>query len=338
MSARAGKVPWQACGRAVEESPGSPRASPGLLGSGGPRGREGGTACYTSSRMELCDEVVIEPVRDRVGYRACERLQQEVWGFADVAVIPDHLIHMVTSAGGLLLGAFDGIGPGREMIGFTLSVVGLLAGTTLRHHSLMAAVRPDWQDRSIGYRLKCAQRERVLAQGIRIITWTFDPLESRNAHFNLNKLGGVVTEYLPNYFGELRDVRNRGIDTDRLLCQWHLDSPWAKGHLAGERPPALALGDLETINRTQRTATGLRAPAGFRPDLRAPNLLFEIPSDLQTVRRADLDLARTWRLEARRALGAYLDEGYLVTSLFRQGDRSFLVLEKASLAQVLERP
>ncbi|HEU68463.1 MAG TPA: hypothetical protein ENN53_04515 [Candidatus Acetothermia bacterium] len=288
--------------------------------------------------MELRDDLVIEPVRDGAGYRACERLQQAVWGFSDLAVIPDHLIHMVVDAGGLLLGAFDGIGPGREMIGFTLSVVGLLDGGVLRHHSLMAAVRPGWQDQGVGYRLKCAQREHVLRQGIGIITWTFDPLESRNAHFNLNKLGGVVTQYLPNYFGELRDARNRGIDTDRFLCRWHLESPRVESYLRGGKPPALALGEIETVNRTQRTASGLRAPAGFRPDLRGANLLFEIPSDLQAMRKEDLDLARTWRLEARRALGAYLDEGYIVTSLFRQGDRSFLVLERSTLQRILERP
>ncbi|MCX7750046.1 MAG: hypothetical protein N2320_00465 [Candidatus Bipolaricaulota bacterium] len=288
--------------------------------------------------MELRDEVVIEPVRDWAGYRACERLQQEVWGFTDLAVVPDHLIHMVTTAGGLLLGAYDGIGPGREMVGFTLSVVGLLPGGTLRHHSLMAAVRPGWQDRGVGYKLKLAQREHVLAQGIRIITWTFDPLESRNAHFNLNKLGGVVAHYLPRFFGELRDQRNRGLDTDRFLLQWHLESPRVKSALAGGKPRDLALGEVETINRTQRLPSGLRAPAGFRAELGKPVLLFEIPSDLQALRKADLDLARAWRLEARKALTAYMDEGYLVTSLFRQGDRSFLVLERASLWEVLDRP
>jgi predicted GNAT superfamily acetyltransferase len=288
--------------------------------------------------MPVHDDVVIEPVRDGAGYRACERLQKEVWGFNDIAVIPDHLIHMVTSAGGLLLGAFDGIGPGREMVGFTLSVVGVLDGPTLRHHSLMAAVAPGWQDKGVGYGLKCAQRDHVLAQGIKTITWTFDPLESRNAYFNLNKLGVVVAQYVPNYFGELRDARNRGMDTDRFLCQWRLDSPRVKSYLGGGKPPALALGDVDTINRSQRTAAGFRSPAGSRLGLRAGHLLFEIPSDLQTMRKADLDLAREWRLESRRALSTYMDEGYLVTSLFREGDRSFLVLERSPLATVLERP
>ncbi|MCR4391958.1 MAG: hypothetical protein NUV94_04060 [Candidatus Acetothermia bacterium] len=288
--------------------------------------------------MERNADVVIEPVHDGPGYRACEGLQKEVWGFPDVAVIPDHLLHMVVGAGGLLLGAFDGIGPGREMVGFTVSVVGLTEDRRLRHHSLMAAVRPGWQDRGVGYRLKCAQREHVLAQGIDLITWTFDPLESRNAHFNLNKLGGVATRYLPNYFGELRDARNQGLATDRFLCQWHLASPRVRTHLARETRPDLALGEVETINRTQRLPSGVRAPLGFRPDLTAPNLLFEIPSDLQALRKADLDLARQWRREARQALTSYLDEGYLVTALFREGDRSFLVLERRPLPNVLERP
>ncbi len=287
--------------------------------------------------MELRDELVVEPVRDWPGYRACERLQQEVWGFTDLAVIPDHLIHMVVHAGGLLLGAFDGIGPGREMIGFTLSVVGLLDGHTLRHHSLMAAVRPGWQDRGVGYKLKAAQRDHVLAQGIRVITWTFDPLESRNAHFNLNKLGGVVAHYLPRFFGELRDRRNRGLDTDRFLLRWHLESPRVQRALSGGKPLDFALGEAETINRTQRLPSGVRAPAGFRPEVHRPILLFEIPADLQALRSADLELARAWRIEARRALTSYLDAGYLVTSLFRQGDRSFLVLERASLDEVLAR-
>ncbi|MFN3346824.1 MAG: hypothetical protein ACK42E_03315, partial [Candidatus Bipolaricaulaceae bacterium] len=122
---------------------------------------------------------MIEPVQDFAGYRACERLQKEVWGFADISVVPDHLIHMIVQAGGLLLGAFAGIGPGREMLGFSLSVVGLGEGGKLRHHSLMTAVKPGLQDQGIGHKLKLAQREHVLRQGIALITWTFDPLESR---------------------------------------------------------------------------------------------------------------------------------------------------------------
>lgn len=283
-------------------------------------------------------DVVIEPVQDFAGYRACERLQKEVWGFADISVVPDHLIHMIVQAGGLLLGAFDGVGPGREMLGFSLSVVGLWEQGKLRHHSLMTAVRPGLQDQGIGHKLKLAQREHVLRQGIDLITWTFDPLESRNAHFNLNKLGGVVRRYIPNYFGEdMRDERNRGLPGDRFLCEWHLRAPRVEARLAGEPVLDLRLGEVEVINRTVRLASGQRAPAGGRLGLTGSHLLFEIPSDLQTLKRANLEVARAWRGECRRFLQPYLEEGYIVTGLFREGERSFLVLEKAGLEEVLSR-
>ncbi|MBC7097593.1 GNAT family N-acetyltransferase [Candidatus Bipolaricaulota bacterium] len=288
--------------------------------------------------MRTNAQLVIEPVHHHRGYRECEALQKAVWGFDDVAVVPDHVLHTIVEGGGLLLAAYDGVGPGREMVGFVLSLVGWWeVGKRLRHQSLMAAVRPDWQGKGVGYLLKCAQRQHVLAQGIDLITWTFDPLESRNAHFNLNKLGAVVTRYMPNYYGEFRDVRNRGLPTDRFLCEWRLRSPRTEAHLGGRTEPRLSLGRAEAINRTRRLPSGLRAPAGFRPGLSAPQLLFEIPKDLQALRRADLELARAWRLESRQALSLYFSEGWWVVGLFHQGERSFLVLERAS-QEVFSRP
>jgi len=284
------------------------------------------------------EEIVIEPVHHHRGYRECEALQEAVWGFDEVAVVPDHVLHTIVEGGGLLLGAYDGIGPGREMVGFALSLLGWWrVGGKLRHQSLMAAVREDWQGKGVGYALKCAQREHVLRQGIDLITWTFDPLESRNAHFNLNKLGAVVTRYMPEYYGEFRDARNRGLATDRFLCEWHLRSPRVEARLAGRRLD-LALGKAEAINSTCRLPSGLRAPASFRPGLSAPVLLYEIPADLQTLKRRDLELARAWRAESRRALTLYFEDGYLGTGLLHQGDRSFLVLERAELQEALSRP
>lgn len=289
--------------------------------------------------MEKTKEgITIEPVHNHRGYRECEALQRAIWGFDDIAVVPDHALHTIVEGGGLLLGAYDGIGPGREMVGFVLSLLGWWeVGKRLRHQSLMAAVREGWQGKGVGYALKCAQRKHVLSQGIDLVTWTFDPLESRNAHFNLNKLGAVVTRYMPEYYGEFRDARNRGLATDRFLCEWHLSSPRVKARLAGEKP-GLSLGKAEAINATRRLPSGLRAPVSFRADLAAPILLYEIPADLQTVKREDLELARVWRMESRKALTLYLEDGYLVTGLLHQGDRSFLVLERAELAEVLSRP
>jgi predicted GNAT superfamily acetyltransferase len=287
----------------------------------------------------MSTELVIEPVRDFRGYRACERLQREVWGFPDISIIPDHALHMIVQAGGLLLGAFDGVGPGREMVGFSLSVLGLWEGQKLRHFSLMTAVKPGLQNQGIGEKLKLAQREHVLRQGIDLITWTFDPLESRNAHFNLNKLGGIVRNYYPSFFGEeMRDALNQGLPSDRFLCEWYLSSPRVNARLESRRPPELRLSEVEVINRTQRLPSGQRAPAGGRLGLSSPFLFFEIPTDLRALKRENLEAAQAWRKECRKFLAPYLEEGYLVTGLVRQGDRSFLVLERASLEEVVERP
>lgn len=287
----------------------------------------------------MSSEVVIEPVHDFPGYRACERLQREVWGFQDLSIIPDHALHMIVQAGGLLLGAFDGIGPAREMLGFSLSVLGLWEGRRLRHFSLMTAVKPAQQNQGIGEKLKLAQREYVLRQGIDLITWTFDPLESRNAHFNLNKLGGIVRSYHQNFFGEeMRDALNQGLPSDRFLCEWYLESPRVRVRLEGGKSPELRLSEVEVINRTRRLPSGQRAPAGGRLGLSARFLFFEIPANLQALKRENLEVARAWRQECRRFLAPYLEEGYLVTGLVREGERSFLVLERASLEEVVERP
>jgi len=282
-------------------------------------------------------DLVIEPVTDHSGYRACERLQREVWGFADVALVPDHALHTIVEAGGLLLGAYDGVGPGREMVGFVLSLLGRHHDGSLRHCSLMAAVSPDWQNRGLGYRLKLAQREHVLKQGILVVTWTFDPLESRNAHFNLNKLGALATEYLPNYYGEFRDTRNRGLASDRFRCEWHLDSTRVKRRLDQGKSAlsATELGQMELANRTQRLSSGLRRPAGFEYEVQGNHLLFEIPSDLQRLRQEDLELARAWRLETRKSLATYMEEGYIAVQLLHQSDRSFLILRRAEMGEVL---
>jgi len=284
-------------------------------------------------------EIVIEPVEDLEGFHACERLQKEVWGFEDLAVVPDHVLLTVVKGGGLLLGAFAEEGSSREMVGFVLSFFGRAEDGTLKHCSLMAAVRAGWRDRGLGYRLKLAQRDHVLRQGVGLITWTFDPLESRNAHFNLNKLGCVATTYLINYYGSLRDERNRGLPTDRFLCEWHLRAPRVEGRLArGYSPPGSEL--VRELPRALDAETGmdLPRPRGAMLGLEANRIIVEIPSDFQGLKARDLELARAWRLATREVLSHYMGRGYLAVGLLRDGDRSFLLLERASLGEVLKRP
>ena len=149
--------------------------------------------------------------------------------------------------GGQVLGAFEG----RRMVGYTLAVAGLREGVPYLH-SHMTGVLGDYRDRGVGRMLKLFQRDEALSRGIRLIQWTFDPLELRNAHFNLNRLGAICREYLPNLYGLTTSPLHRGLATDRLLVEWRLDSARAAaaiGNLAKdpvEAPTAIKLpGELE---------------------------------------------------------------------------------------------
>ncbi len=152
-------------------------------------------------------------------FQCCVELQRQIWGEADLEVEPVTAFVVAAQTGGQVLGAFD---DGR-MIGYTLAVVGVRNGVAYLH-SHMTGVLRDYRDRGVGRMLKLFQRDEALSRGIRLIQWTFDPLELRNAHFNLNRLGAICREYLPNLYGVTTSPLHRGLATDRLLVEWRLDS------------------------------------------------------------------------------------------------------------------
>src|SRR6478752_918396 len=150
---------------------------------------------------------------------ACEELQKEVWGVPDLDVVPLTQLVAARAAGGALIGAFDQ----EHLIGFAYGFVGYEDGRTT-HHSHMLAVKPAYRNFSVGYKLKLAQREFVLAQGITEMTWTFDPLRSLNAHFNFARLGVISDRYLIDFYGnEAASFLHRN-GTDRLWVTWPLAS------------------------------------------------------------------------------------------------------------------
>jgi len=152
-------------------------------------------------------------------FQKCVALQQAIWGEADLEVEPATLFVVASETGGQVLGAFDG----ERMVGFTLAIVGFVEGRVLLH-SHMTGVLEEYRDRGVGRALKLFQREDALGRGIRLVVWTFDPLEVRNAHFNLNRLGAISRKYLPNLYGVTTSPLHWGLATDRLWVEWHLDS------------------------------------------------------------------------------------------------------------------
>jgi predicted GNAT superfamily acetyltransferase len=153
-------------------------------------------------------------------FHRCVELQRAVWGESDLETEPYTTFVVANQTGGQVLGALDG----PTMVGFTMALVGV-RGKTFYLHSHMTGVLPEYRDRKIGRALKLFQREEALSRDIRLIEWTFDPLETRNAHFNLNRLGAIVRTYIPNFYGITSSPLHRNLPTDRLLAEWHLDSP-----------------------------------------------------------------------------------------------------------------
>ena len=152
--------------------------------------------------------------------RVCVDLQKKVWRFADVELVPHRLFVVAYRTGGQVIGAFDG----ERAIGFVLAFAASRRGE-LYLHSHMTAVLPEYQNRGIGRELKLAQREDALSRDIHSIEWTFDPLQLRNAHFNIARLGAVVREYLPNVYGRTTSPLHHGLPTDRLVAQWWIREP-----------------------------------------------------------------------------------------------------------------
>jgi predicted GNAT superfamily acetyltransferase len=164
-------------------------------------------------------------------FEECVRLQRAVWG--EDIVVPSTMFVVAQHTGGQIIGAFDG----AKMVGFTMAVAGV-RGRKPFLHSHMTAVLEEYRDRGVGRRLKLFQRRDALKRGIQLVEWTFDPLELKNAHFNLVRLGAVARRFIPNCYGVTQSPLHAGLPTDRLVAEWWLDSDRVKGILADSPLPA----------------------------------------------------------------------------------------------------
>ena len=163
------------------------------------------------------------------------RLQQVIWGFADVELLPLRFLVVVTKVGGHVFGAFDVAKAGPPMVGFCFAIPGVKPPGRPYLHSHMLGVLPAYHNAGIGRRLKLRQREEALSRGIGLIEWTFDPLELKNAFLNIQRLGAIVRRYNENQYGVTHSPLHGGLPTDRLIAEWWLDSPRVHATLAGEK-------------------------------------------------------------------------------------------------------
>jgi predicted GNAT superfamily acetyltransferase len=173
--------------------------------------------------------VLVRPARERGDYDACVRLQREVWGLSDLEITSAIQLVATVHAGGSLFVAESA----GETVGFCYAFAALRGGEA-HLHSDMLAVRPAARGLGVGRRLKWAQREEALRRGLRLVTWTFDPMRAPNARLNLHHLGAVAREVLPDFYGATSSALHHGLATDRLFARWELDDPQVARRAAGE--------------------------------------------------------------------------------------------------------
>ncbi len=264
-----------------------------------------------------------------------QKVEQLVWGTDEEAMMPTHVLITLVQNGGLVMGAFAPDGPSAT--GGMVGIVGGWLGSghapgnapgapeQLKFCSHMAGVLPGWQRQRVGLRLKLAQREWVLAQGLtEWITWTYDPLYRANAVFNIHRLGATCSTYVRDLYGEMTDVLNAGGPSDRFKVDWWMRSPRVEDAVARA---AAALGDAHAPAHahasTHERYQGLRVLSSVAAgDNRAPSeepllldgtpLALPIPEDIAALRRADRALALAWRHTLRAQMEAAFAAGYTV--------------------------
>ncbi len=261
-------------------------------------------------------DVTIKTLTDVESLRRIEDLQMEIWGMLERDIVPVHQLKAASGAGGAVLAAYDADG---ALVGFCYGFAGWRNGRPL-FYSHMAGVRGGQQLQDIGFRLKCAQREAALAMGYDHAVWTYDPLQSVNARFNLRKLGATAVRYYANYYGSMLDAINRDLDSDRLEVDWALRAARVAAAAAG-RPVERAWDPAPRALEAVAWTSGV-GPSDPALDLEAPVILIEIPTDFPELRSRDEGLARAWRLATREAFQRYLARGYrAVDFVLRQGER-----------------
>lgn len=224
--------------------------------------------------------VEIRPLETIAEFEEAVRLQKQIWGFADIELLPRRLFVVANKVGGQTFGAFDG----NRMVAFLIAIPGLKPDGRHYLHSHMLGTLPEYRNRGVGRALKLRQREDALARGIELVEWTFDPLEIKNAYFNIERLGAVVRRFVPNQYGCTSSHLHGGLPTDRCVAEWWLKSAHVQAVLDGRRPPA--------------------------PPVRGR---IEVPADIAAWRLHDPERARRLQDRVREQFLEYLRQGLQVS-------------------------
>lgn len=236
------------------------------------------------------EEIIIRECVSIDDFQRCIELERLIWNDDDIDIMPIRLYMISKNCNAPTFGAFAESG---DLVGFVHTSIAMLDGQ-VAYHSHLAGVVEELRHRDIGYRLKLAQREHAIAANVPIIFWTYDPLQSRNAHFNLNKLGAIIRSYKVNYYGEgASSVFDSHLPSDRVIAEWWVESSHVKGVLSG-----------------------------IRPQVDHPERIVEIPDNIDAIRDHSLDEHINWRQVVRKDFQQALSGGAIVRGFFRDVEKN----------------
>ena len=237
--------------------------------------------------------IVIRDIESLDELHEVEQLQREIWGLEDLEIYPALALKPQKEVGATLIGAFA---EGR-MVGFVFGFPGILDGEAIIH-SDMLGISPAYRSNNLGYLLKCAQRDAAIKLGVKRMTWTFDPLQSPNAHFNFSKLGVIADRYYVDYYGVTSSFLHR-YGTDRLWVTWLLDN-----ERVASQP-----SDIESLPHLVRAGENLEPILNQEP-ISGSQVVIEIPRELT-------EHHKLWRMATREAFTRALEQGFIVRGFYK---------------------
>ncbi|WP_306430326.1 GNAT family N-acetyltransferase [Siminovitchia terrae] len=275
---------------------------------------------------EFDNEEVIEMVEIRTlqtiqELQLVQELEKTVWGMEP---IPVHQTITAVKNGGLMLGAFIE----DKLVGVSYSFPGYANGNTYLCSHLLG-VHPDYQHKGIGRQLKEEQKEAALKLGYTMMTWTYDPLESKNAYLNLSKLGGICSTYVENCYGNMDDSLNAGLPTDRFKLEW-----WIDRHFVIPKSEKQFKIPLESV---QEGVSKLADVESALSGIEKYDIVFvPVPAFFQELKQKDKLLVIDWRMKTRKIFQTLFAKGYVAVALEREqaGPVHFYKLVKKELMGV----